>query len=115
MKSIRLLGNKQIRIGETNMPDLRTYENRLITPALKPAGLFVSVGPDVSILKVGDRVAVYHVIGIGRCEYYQNGIITSCKKRIFDRFHQDNGFADYLISGEANCFLLPDRMSFCWA
>jgi D-arabinose 1-dehydrogenase-like Zn-dependent alcohol dehydrogenase len=115
MKSLRLLGNKEIRIGETNMPDPRTYDNRLITPAHKTAGLFVSVGPDVSILKVGDRVAVYRVIGCGCCESYQNGNITSCKKRIFDRFHQDSGFADYLISEEANCIMLPDRMSFCWA
>lgn len=80
----------------------------------EPAGEVVEVGPGCRQIKVGDRVAVYHIAGCGMCDQCRRGYMIACRSQ--DRaaygWQRDGGHAAFLLAEEVTCILLPDELSF---
>lgn len=73
------------------------------------AGVVVEVGPKVTRRSVGDRVAVYDVIGCGACAYCAVGEFTRCRRR---KGSVSGGYGQYVACPERNALPLPDDISF---
>jgi propanol-preferring alcohol dehydrogenase len=83
-----------------------------IVPGHEPAGEVAAVGPGVTAVKVGDRVAAYLAIGCGHCSWCQRGYLFLCPNWKCLGFDVDGGDADYLVVPEGNCLPLPDGISY---
>lgn len=83
-----------------------------VIPGHEPAGEVVSLGPLVSGVSVGDRVAIYLAIGEGRCESCRRGYRMLCPSWKCVGFDIDGGDADYVVVPAENCLAIPDEMSF---
>ncbi len=84
----------------------------LIVPGHEPAGDVVEVGPGVTAVRPGDRVAAYLAIGCGNCPYCQSGYLMLCPNWKCLGFDVDGGDADYLVAPAQNCLKLPDQLSY---
>jgi threonine dehydrogenase-like Zn-dependent dehydrogenase len=80
----------------------------------EPAGVVTEVGRGGRRIRVGDRVAIYHIAGCGQCAECRRGYVISCTapERAAYGWQRDGGHADYLLAEEASCVRLPDRLSF---
>ncbi|HET7095262.1 MAG TPA: alcohol dehydrogenase catalytic domain-containing protein, partial [Thermomicrobiales bacterium] len=83
-----------------------------IVPGHEPAGEVVAVGPGVTSVKIGDRVAAYLAIGCGHCEWCQRGYNFLCPDWKCLGFDVNGGDADYMLLPAANCLPLPDGISY---
>ncbi len=94
------------RIGETvaNQPLILGHEF---------AGEVAGVGPGVSGLTVGQRVAVDPAIPCGHCEMCLLGHPNLCLNIRFMSTPPDQGaLTEYVVASAERCFLLPDSLSF---
>jgi threonine dehydrogenase-like Zn-dependent dehydrogenase len=80
----------------------------------EPAGEVLAVGPGCRQLRVGDRVAVYHIAGCGLCRNCQAGYMIGCRdaSRAAYGWQRDGGHAPYMLAEEVTCLRLPDSLSF---
>ena len=80
----------------------------------EPAGEVVAVGPECRRVRVGDRVAVYHVAGCGMCSECRRGYLVGCTDsgRAAYGWQRDGGHAPYLLAEEVTCLALPDDLTF---
>jgi len=80
----------------------------------EPAGEVVEIGPDCHRIKVGARVAIYHISGCGQCEDCRRGYLVGCSSplRAAYGWQRDGGHADLLLAQEDTCIALPDSLSF---
>jgi threonine dehydrogenase-like Zn-dependent dehydrogenase len=80
----------------------------------EPAGSVVAVGADCRRVRVGDRVAVYHIAGCGLCDECRRGYMIGCHdpSRAAYGWQRDGGHAAYLLAEEVTCIALPDELSF---
>lgn len=79
----------------------------------EPAGVVTALGAGVRHLKVGDRVAVYHINGCGFCQNCRSGWHISCTEpHQTYGFDRDGGNAEFLVADERDCVLLPQALSF---
>ncbi|MDH7601961.1 MAG: alcohol dehydrogenase catalytic domain-containing protein [Armatimonadota bacterium] len=78
----------------------------------EPAGIVDSVGPDVTLVKPGDRVSVYHYIGCGKCKNCLAGFWQWCPETKGLGAHINGADAEFVLVKEQNCFVLPDELSF---
>ncbi len=81
----------------------------------EPAGQVVAVGPECKDMKVGDRVAVYHISGCGVCHDCRLGYQISCRStehRAGYGWQRNGGHSDYLIADEVDLIRLPENVSF---
>jgi threonine dehydrogenase-like Zn-dependent dehydrogenase len=77
------------------------------------AGVVSAVGPGVTTVKTGERVALYHAIGCGRCHNCMSGYVQLCtENRRFLAGTEHGTFADKVLVKEMNCLPLPDDISF---
>ncbi|MFG6121400.1 zinc-dependent alcohol dehydrogenase family protein [Thalassobacillus sp. B23F22_16] len=76
------------------------------------AGEVMSVGESVEAFREGDRVSVDPNMYCGVCRYCQNGRKHLCDHLKAVGVTQDGGMAEYVIVPAANCYLLPDSLSF---
>jgi propanol-preferring alcohol dehydrogenase len=82
----------------------------------EPAGVIAAVGDAVSMVKLGDRVSVYHAPACGHCEPCVNGVYFNCTtigpgfRLASMKVHGAD--ADYLLVDQNVCFPLPDQLSF---
>jgi threonine dehydrogenase-like Zn-dependent dehydrogenase len=62
----------------------------------EPCGQVESVGPGVTSVRPGDRVAVYHIAGCGHCRDCRGGFMISCSspQRAAYGWQRDGGHAD---------------------
>jgi threonine dehydrogenase-like Zn-dependent dehydrogenase len=75
----------------------------------------VEVGPGCRRIRVGDRVALYHISGCGQCEQCRRGYLIGCEdpvRRAAYGWQRDGGHADYLLAEEDTCIVLPESLSF---
>ena len=78
----------------------------------EPTGVVVEVGLNVEHISVGDRIAVYHRVGCGRCADCMSGNDAFCyMSGAFGRT-QDGAHADYMLADARHCLPLPDDISF---
>lgn len=78
------------------------------------AGIVEQVGPAVTRVKAGDRVAIEPAMPCWQCDQCRVGRPHTCRKlRFLGCPGQAEGcLSEYLVMPEASCFLIPDSMSF---
>ena len=130
MKCVIFLGNRQCTVKEFPIPEPGNGEVRISMKAsgvcgsdlhvyrsMQPgnniqghesSGIVEKLGPNVSKLKVGDRVTVHHHQGCGQCYYCASGDFVWCPE---DKVISGS-FGDYVVANERNCVPLPDNLSF---
>jgi 2-desacetyl-2-hydroxyethyl bacteriochlorophyllide A dehydrogenase len=94
--------------------DVHLMENKF--PLFKPpriigheyTGVVSAVGPAVTQVKIGDRVAAESGIACDRCYYCREGRENLCS----NRFVHPGGFAEYTCISERQVHKLPDDVSF---
>ncbi len=111
----------RVRASAICRADLSLYHGRSVfnqapTGAIiaghEPAGVIEVVGAEVNGLAPGDRVAVYHAVGCGRCRFCTAGDQTHCGRWQCLGFDRHGGNADFLLVPASNCLPLPDDWSF---
>jgi L-iditol 2-dehydrogenase len=77
-------------------------------------GVVVEVGPAVTKVKAGDRIAIEPAISCGKCDQCLAGRPNTCRHtRFLGCPGQVEGcLTDYVVMPEENCFPIPDTMSF---
>jgi len=102
--------------------DLHYYEHgRLATQVVTEplvlghefAGELVELGPDVTSLKVGDRVAVEPTVPCGRCSYCRSGRYNLCREMVCKGTPPSNhgAFREYVATPETLAHKLPEGVS----
>lgn len=83
-----------------------------IIPGHEPSGVVDAIGYGVTGVSPGDRVAVYHYRGCGRCAECRGGRLMWCHDAAGYGGPINGSDADLLITDARNCLPLPDDMSF---
>lgn len=80
----------------------------------EPCGQVESVGPGVTSVKPGDRVAIYHIVGCGHCRDCRGGYMISCSspERAAHGWQRDGGHADLMLTNERALLHLPDELTY---
>ncbi|WP_413768844.1 zinc-dependent alcohol dehydrogenase [Rhodococcus pyridinivorans] len=76
------------------------------------AGTVVEVGPGVTGLTVGDRVALESHLTCGECFPCRTGDAHTCERTGIIGMHIDGLFAEYMSVPAGICVKLPDALSF---
>jgi threonine dehydrogenase-like Zn-dependent dehydrogenase len=81
-------------------------------PGHEPAGEVIEVGPGVTSLQVGDRVACYHITGCNECRACRSGWMLHCRTYRSYGWQRDGAFADYMVADAKSCIKLPEGVSY---
>ena len=97
--------------------DLKVVHGRLagvplpMVPGHEIAGRVAALGPGVSEVRVGDRVAIAHRITCGECAWCREGRENLCsggQGRL--GIERDGGFATHVVAPARNACLLPEAV-----
>lgn len=78
-----------------------------VTLGHEVAGIVEEIGPDVSMVKRGDRVCIHYLVSCGQCHYCSRGFEQFCAEgKMIGKF-RDGGWADFIVMPERSVFLLP--------
>lgn len=77
-----------------------------------PTGTVVAVGSGVDLVKVGDRVAAFGMVGCGRCRHCVEGNQHRCAARKMLGVQCWGGYAEYLRIPAVNCVPVPPTVAF---
>jgi D-arabinose 1-dehydrogenase-like Zn-dependent alcohol dehydrogenase len=85
-----------------------------ITMGHEFAGEVVEVGPEVTSVQVGDRVAVPFHEACGNCRYCRAGRTNLCDALEFLGMTHDGGYAEFVrvLNADLNCVALPETVSY---
>lgn len=76
------------------------------------AGVIDEVGAGVTAWKKGNRVGVgWHGWHCGHCDPCRRGDFISCRNLRITGFHDDGGYAQYMIANSGSLALIPDALS----
>jgi propanol-preferring alcohol dehydrogenase len=82
-------------------------------PGHEAAGSVAAVGPDVRIVKEGDRVGVPWLhSACGMCEYCLTGWETLCQQQQNTGYSVNGGFAEYVLAPAAYVGHIPEKLDF---
>jgi len=97
--------------------DLHTVEGEIhppqlpITPGHQVVGELDLLGDDVTDLQLGQRVGVpWLYSACGECEFCQRRQENLCPQGRFTGFHQDGGYAEYMLADARFLLPLPPEM-----
>jgi 2-desacetyl-2-hydroxyethyl bacteriochlorophyllide A dehydrogenase len=76
------------------------------------AGAIEKAGPEVTNVKVGDRVCLHYMVTCGDCLYCSMGSEQFCTSGEMLGYHRDGGYAEYIVLPARNAFHLPDEIPF---
>lgn len=130
MLAARFLGNRRISVEEVPTPRITEPDQcqvRVMTCGIcgsdrrivsqpgvregieghEAVGQVMAVGEGVTRVHVGDHVAVYNLIGCGRCHWCLQGKITYCQDT---QGSVNGGFGGVLVAPERNLLPLPADM-----
>lgn len=81
------------------------------------AGVVETVGTAVQRVRPGQRVAVEPAVSCGECDQCKAGRPHTCRTLLFLGCPKqlEGCLSEYVVLPEANCFLIPDTMSFVQA
>jgi L-iditol 2-dehydrogenase len=93
-----------IVFGLTTDPD--------VVPGHEPAGVIAELGPGVTHLRVGDRVAVHHMAGCGVCMECRRGWDINCQNK-WGTYGLDRPGAmqDFMVVRARDCVQVPDGVT----
>lgn len=98
--------------------DVGIYKGKVVPPKLpviqghESTGEIVEVGPDVTDLKVGDRVVLNSIIFCRHCAYCYAGKVNLCPNGGLMGREVDGTFAEYVAVPDYNCIKIPDTLSY---
>jgi threonine dehydrogenase-like Zn-dependent dehydrogenase len=80
----------------------------------EPCGQVESVGPGVTAVRPGDRVAIYHISGCGHCRDCRSGYMISCTgaERAAYGWQRDGGHAELMLANVDTLLPLPDELTY---
>jgi threonine dehydrogenase-like Zn-dependent dehydrogenase len=139
MKGVKMLGNRKLKVKDFPDPkahddmvvvavkasilcgsDLRflyrvdskdAWSNNKFIPGHEIAGDVVDVDR-TSSLKIGDRVAVYPIIGCMNCFSCINNDWKTCKNQKIIGYDMNGGHAEFVLVPERNLIPIPDDISY---
>ena len=76
------------------------------------AGVVEKVSPQVTGVKVGDRVCLHYLATCGDCYYCSTGNEQFCVHGLMLGKHCDGGYAEYIAVPMRNAIALPDEIPF---
>lgn len=82
-----------------------------VTLGHEVAGIVETVGPEVTGVVPGDRVAVHYLVACGDCQHCRAGHEQFCPTGQMIGKHRDGGWADVICVPERNLFVLPANVS----
>jgi threonine dehydrogenase-like Zn-dependent dehydrogenase len=84
-----------------------------VVPGHEAAGVVAATGPDVTSLRVGDRVAVHHMAGCGDCMHCRRGWDINCQRRwgVYG-LDRPGAMQDYMVVRSRDCARVPAGVSF---
>ncbi|MDH5588102.1 MAG: zinc-dependent alcohol dehydrogenase family protein, partial [Nitrospirota bacterium] len=98
--------------------DLHVVEGELppstrpIVPGHETVGIVDQVGPNVTLLKEGERVGIAWLQGTCQtCEFCQTGRENLCAQATFTGYHVNGGYAEYALVSERFAYPIPDIFS----
>src|SRR6185295_6798531 len=92
--------------GELSPPELP------IVPGHEVVGIVEVVGDGVTHLAVGDRVGIPWLgYSCGECAFCRAGRENLCVEARFTGFHNDGGYAEYVVADASYAFKIPDGFS----
>ena len=81
-------------------------------PGHEVAGVLDSVGPDVPVFKVGQRVGLgWHGGHCNYCNPCRRGDFILCENQLISGINFDGGYADYVIAPANALALIPDELN----
>ena len=80
----------------------------------EPCGVIAEVGPNVSTVKVGDRIMMHHYSGCGTCKMCRIGYTQMCVvgRETYGGGMHGGGHEDFQLCPASTCVPLPDEVSF---
>ena len=76
------------------------------------AGVVERTGPDVTAVRVGDRVCLHYLIACADCYHCSRGSEQFCATGSMIGHFRDGGWAEYIAVPERNAVRLPDEIPF---
>ena len=83
-----------------------------LTPGHEFGGTVVELGAGVTSLALGDRVAIDPNITCGACPFCRRGLVHLCERLTAVGVNQPGGFAERCVVPAAQCYRLPESVSF---
>jgi len=94
--------------------DLHWYHGGIPIPQVCPgheiSAVVADVGPGVSTVKAGDRVAVEGIRVCGTCSYCRSSDYQRCRMVGMIGMTIPGGFADYLVTSPRHLFAIPEAV-----
>lgn len=85
---------------------------RPIIPGHEVVGVVDAVGPQVTGVRIGDRVgAPWLAQTCGRCRYCREGEENLCDDPVFNGWTRDGGYADMMIARADFCLPIPSSLT----
>jgi propanol-preferring alcohol dehydrogenase len=98
--------------------DLHTVEGEIIPPAYpiipghQVVGSVSEMGSGVRDWELGDRVGIPWLFrACGKCAFCKRGEENLCEEAEFTGFHQDGGYAEYMVVDAAYALRIPEGLS----
>jgi len=98
--------------------DLHVVDGELTEPKLplvpghEIVGVVEKLGPDTSLLRIGERVGIPWLgFTCGSCQYCRSSKENLCDDALFTGYTIDGGYAEYTVADERFCIPIPDSYS----
>jgi len=88
------------------------YLNTALIGGHEGAGIVEKVGGNVTHLRPGDRVCIYHYTSCGYCQNCLAGKKMLCDEAKGMGWKRDGTFAEYVVIDVQNCLPLPEDLTF---
>jgi D-arabinitol dehydrogenase (NADP+) len=83
-----------------------------LTPGHEFTGIIDTIGKNVTLFKVGDRVVADNTVLCGECYYCRRNQPLYCENFFSRGCNAPGGFAEYVVAGQDKVFAISDSLSF---